>query len=383
MIMIEDILTGRIEEYSALMLKKLMKRNYENITESIKRNGTYLWGTGKLGEFAARECEKKDISVKGYIDNSPARKIIGGKEVYAPDVLKENDNVIVCSYYFPEIKEQIKQKFSGQINYIYYENWAICNDADNYYMAFKGMLEELCDNIDLYKKLENAFCDHLSREIFNELVMYRMSFDVSYTQDAYRLSCVRGKIDFDNALTKHLSDQYTFYDVGGFDGQSTADYINAVSGYRKIYFFEPDEFWMEKSRNRFADKKDIVYINAVVGNKNGHVLYDNRCGDSANNVSLDGNIKVREVKLDDYIKDEKCYVKIDVEGYEEQVIEGMENAIMKYKPLLSVSLYHRPGDFHKLINKILKLNPDYRMILRHYSNTYADTRCYFIDKSYI
>lgn len=86
------------------------------------------------------------------------------------------------------------------------------------------------------------------------------------------------------------------------------------------------------------------------------------------------------VKLDDFIESADSYIKIDVEGWEEAALEGARNAIKEYKPMLSVSVYHKPGDIHKLVNKILAWNPAYQVYLRHYTETYADTRAYFIHK---
>ncbi|MCM1414523.1 MAG: FkbM family methyltransferase [bacterium] len=84
-------------------------------------------------------------------------------------------------------------------------------------------------------------------------------------------------------------------------------------------------------------------------------------------------------RLDDFVFSSDSYIKMDVEGFEVSVLNGCEQAIRNYRPMLSVSLYHKVGDIHSLINKILEWNPDYRVYMRHYTGTYADTRAYFID----
>lgn len=57
---------------------------------------------------------------------------------------------------------------------------------------------------------------------------------------------------------------------------------------------------------------------------------------------------------------------------------GAEKLIKLKRPLLSISVYHRAGDIHRLTDKILSMNGGYHVFLRHYSDCYADTRCYFI-----
>ena len=87
------------------------------------------------------------------------------------------------------------------------------------------------------------------------------------------------------------------------------------------------------------------------------------------------------VKLDDYISGRNSYVKLDVEGYEAEVLQGMKNSILRFKPLLAVSVYHIPGDIHKMAEMLLSWNPDYKVYIRHYTKSYADTVCYFVNES--
>ena len=49
-----------------------------------------------------------------------------------------------------------------------------------------------------------------------------------------------------------------------------------------------------------------------------------------------------------------------------------------YRSVLGISVYHRPGDMHKLTKMILDLNKNYKVYMRHYTNVYADTVCYLI-----
>lgn len=74
----------------------------------------------------------------------------------------------------------------------------------------------------------------------------------------------------------------------------------------------------------------------------------------------------------------KAYIKMDIEGAEMDAILGMKNMIKNNHPVMCISIYHKLGDMHFLIRKVLSLYPDYKVYLRHYSRTYADTVAYFI-----
>jgi hypothetical protein len=56
---------------------------------------------------------------------------------------------------------------------------------------------------------------------------------------------------------------------------------------------------------------------------------------------------------------------MDVEGAEEEAINGAEFTIKNYHPKLMISLYHRNRDIFYLPLMVRKLNPDYRLYIRH------------------
>ena len=58
-------------------------------------------------------------------------------------------------------------------------------------------------------------------------------------------------------------------------------------------------------------------------------------------------------------------IKMDVEGAEEEAINGACSTIRKYRPKLMISLYHRNRDIFYIPLMIKKLNPDYRLCIRH------------------
>ena len=81
-------------------------------------------------------------------------------------------------------------------------------------------------------------------------------------------------------------------------------------------------------------------------------------------------------KLDDEYKNLKRnnlgLIKIDVEGYESAVIRGAETVIKKYKPTIVIAIYHTPEDFFEMKDKLKKLNPNYKFIIRRSEDIIAD-----------
>ncbi len=72
-------------------------------------------------------------------------------------------------------------------------------------------------------------------------------------------------------------------------------------------------------------------------------------------------------------------IKFDVEGCEKEALEGARQSIGKYKPRLILSVYHRTEDLLDLPLAVNKLNPEYRLYLRHHPYIPAwDTNLYCV-----
>ena len=88
--------------------------------------------------------------------------------------------------------------------------------------------------------------------------------------------------------------------------------------------------------------KNIHIENVAVGDINSKIKI-NLLGQTSNiletGVNIVERIEVNQIVLDDFFRDNNIkpdYVKIDVDGYELNVLKGMRNTIEKYLPILVV-----------------------------------------------
>ena len=56
---------------------------------------------------------------------------------------------------------------------------------------------------------------------------------------------------------------------------------------------------------------------------------------------------------------------MDVEGAEREAIWGASRTISRFGPMLMISLYHRNEDIFELPILISRLNPKYKLYIRH------------------
>jgi FkbM family methyltransferase len=132
-------------------------------------------------------------------------------------------------------------------------------------------------------------------------------------------------------------------DIGANQGQYTIFLSKLVGQKGKVYAFEPDprNFLILKHRTRKL--KNVIIERSAVGNKKSKVKFylDKFLGMST--IYKDASaypitcLEVDMVSLDDYFQDLKgdiALIKMDVQGSEPLVLDGMKNLIKKVKVLI-------------------------------------------------
>ena len=72
------------------------------------------------------------------------------------------------------------------------------------------------------------------------------------------------------------------------------------------------------------------------------------------------------------------YIKFDVEGFEEEALCGMKKTILDNRPMLAVSVYHRPEDIFSLPLLLSSWNYPADFYLRMHMEHTFDTVLYVI-----
>jgi len=128
---------------------------------------------------------------------------------------------------------------------------------------------------------------------------------------------------------------------------------------KEVYAFEPNHKNYNLLEANAHDYDNLATINAACSNTNGIAhIQDFVLGEPGNLGELKLVKEGQEchiVKLDDYAKDEKLpmphVVKIDVEGHEWEVIQGMDNIIKNNLPVIFYE--HMHGDHLEDVSKYL------------------------------
>ncbi|HEY4171295.1 MAG TPA: FkbM family methyltransferase, partial [Reyranella sp.] len=88
------------------------------------------------------------------------------------------------------------------------------------------------------------------------------------------------------------------------------------------------------------------------------------------------------VTVDEFVRTRKLsqvdLIKIDIEGGEEFMIEGMYQTIRNHRPQIAIAIYHTYHHLWSLPLRLMSLCPDYRFYLDHYGFKKWDTVFYAV-----
>ncbi len=153
-------------------------------------------------------------------------------------------------------------------------------------------------------------------------------------------------------LKSHYQSQNTIVDVGANIGNHALYFANFLQN-RKIICFEPvpDNFnLLQKNLNPYPNTQ--LYQLALSDKKENLKVKPNPDNMGASKVDQSGNLKVNAITLDSLKLQNITLLKIDVENYEPQVLEGAKDTIERCHPLILIE----DGNL-----SYAKLLPDYEL----------------------
>ncbi|MGN0173158.1 MAG: FkbM family methyltransferase [Acutalibacteraceae bacterium] len=223
------------------------------------------------------------------------------------------------------------------------------------------------------EKVYNLLADEKSKKVFENTVMYRITGKINYL---FEIETSPNEA-FENIL-KLKSDE-VYCDLGAYNGDTVDEFLSVTNKkYEKIYAFEPDRKNFKKLEKNFGDKDNVFLFNSAVNDVSGEIGFLTNGG--RHSVVSNNGEKISALSLDDVLNGEKAtYIKFDVEGMEQNAIIGAKETILKYKPKMLVSAYHKTDDYFTLPLLVNSIRDDYKIYMRHYKYIPAwDTQFYFV-----
>ena len=140
-------------------------------------------------------------------------------------------------------------------------------------------------------------------------------------------------------LQRNFKDQKTIIDVGANIGNHSVYFANFLN-YEEILAFEPDCDNYHVLEENLIGYHDIKLAHMAASNRTGKAkLALNRDNYGAHEINDEGGEEIDCITLDKmqmFFKEPVTLLKIDAEWHEPQVLEGAEEIIFKYHPLILI-----------------------------------------------
>jgi FkbM family methyltransferase len=331
---------------------------------SIKK---YILGINKLTKSVL-----KHIEVDGIIDDFTRVQSSRKKTVLKIDEVPKDALILSTSTGSPlEVKNTLDKMGFKNINYL-----ALCKYS-SLALASPPFIDDFKDdftkNKNLYENTYNLLADEKSKKIFEKVINFKISYDLTFMEG---FTNDFESQYFDKEIIPKINN-IRFVDGGGYVGDTLKEIIKNYPNFEKIYCVEPNSLHINIAKRDFGHYENIEFINCGLGSKE---VKEDKSEEVQNNCAHDyqaTNIN----SIDNLIKKRVDYIKLDIEGAEQDAIIGAKETISKYKPILAICIYHKAEDWYKVPQLVLEIEKDYDIFLRHYMEGIYETVIYFIPKS--
>jgi FkbM family methyltransferase len=351
----------------------LKKRHQITDIKSLK--GAVLFGTGYMGIKFARKFKELDVPLAYFADNNHAQwdRTIESLTVLPPSEIPGKDRpIIIASKYVMDIYSQLHKL--GYTNII--PHFALSAIFQQHFPneLYKGAINSIIKSKKNIIRVHDSLYDAPSKTLFEQMIKFRITLSPEDLPMPELEQYYPGKF-------WELSDNETYMDVGAFDGDTLLQFIKHSGGkFKKYYALEPDHtnFIMLKNAIPQEYKDKVIALEVGAGARSKEVAFSG-LGRDDSYVSDRGDIRIKIVSLDELCSNEDVTtIKIDVEGYEPEVLKGCEKIIKGKKPKLAVCVYHRPAHLWELPFQIASINPGYKFYLRHHEPELYGTVLYAV-----
>lgn len=214
-----------------------------------------------------------------------------------------------------------------------------------------------------FDRVYQRLADDCSRQTFVDVLNFKISGKPAYLE--------RSTTDPEEAFALlSLGEDEDYVDLGAYNGDTVASFLAHTNGkYRSVLALEPDR----KNYKKLVRTLQTLGVPAEAAVQAGawsreDVLYFSARAGRSSSLSFAGGKPARMVAVDDLLGGRRAsFVKLDVEGAEEQALLGLRQTIARHRPKLLLSLYHRNSDLWKLPLLLEALAGEgYRLYFRHH-----------------
>ncbi len=334
-----------------------------------------IYGMGDGAEKILKVFEQYEIAVSGFMASDEfvrGHEFRGFKVMKLSEIEEIYENFIIIIAFGTSRDDVLERIYSIAERYEVY--------APDVPVYGTGLFNEeyIAENFAKIKGVRDILADEPSKIIFDRLIDYRLTGRIDILK-----SITSPRAEAMSLLEIKADGSETFVDLGAYNGDTVEEFLELTEKcFNKIYALEPDtrSFLKLKRRHYQLGGAKFMPINAAAWHENTMLEFSDKGGRNSS-VQNQKRLKPIEAKTVNSIckNDKVTLIKMDVEGSEANALNGASEVIKRFKPRLIIAEYHRTEDMLELPLLIKRLEPKYKIYLRHHGYIPAwDTNFYCI-----
>lgn len=353
-----------------------LEEQYKMVLDALQKDALPIvcWGD-VLDDLYTAYFASAGLTIDAICDRDKRKKLLDGKNIILPsevdDIYKHSGyNAVIVIPHLARVRKEIatlkhqpKRIFYLDVYRLHCHPVLFQRPQCNWQNIHAGELAMVNDLLE----------DDSSRETLRNVIQYWIEGSHS------SIAQYANKMDEQYMDTISLGTNEVYLNLGACDGRVTKRFIKKVSTYSAIYNVEFDHNNCKTMEEELRGEKNCFIIEKGVWDS-ASILHFQSEGNSCSFVTQRDASRTIEIEADSvdsmFGNIPITFITADIEGSESRMLDGAKTMLKKYKPKLAISCYHQIDDLIQIPLKIKKINPSYRIKMRHYTDFLTDTVCY-------
>jgi len=329
-----------------------------------------LFGAGNLGRKVLRKLKSIGKLPAAFIDNNPNLwgTDVEGVPIMAPTEAANKFDAATIGVITTIWCGEATDKMSDRINPIRalgfkkialfgHLAWKFQDEFLPHYCLDRP--SKVIANADNIRRAFSLLADNESRLLFVDHIEWRLSLDYDLLP-----SPASEEIYFNDRYVTYSTSEI-LYDIGAYTGDSVESFLKSPRGshFEEIHSFEPstNNFKTLKSYMESLDELNgkVYSYNLALGDTVGIIQVENENGPASRVGAGNQDVPMTTIDLFSQSHRQPTFIKIDIEGFEPQCLEGAKEVIHATAPVVSVCVYHLQSHLWEILLQLHDYHPGY------------------------
>lgn len=328
-----------------------------------------IFGAGNFGKDLCRILLAQGYPVAAFIETNPKMDSVLGVPVISWGQLtpEHRQAQLVMGIFnhrspFLSLRELSREHGFDRI----WMPWEIYNQfaTELGWRFWLGRYELIANHLQRIKNVCGLFADQPSVETLYRVCSFRLGYDDSYSSFSHRQNHYFNELTLPAISNRPI----TYIDCGAYIGDTFLE----LSGYPEVecktaYLFEPDAAnYSQMVKLVAGSSTTTICMPLAVADDYTTFSFSAGNGDGSA-ISEQGQTTIAATSIDQLLPNSQAdFIKMDIEGAELKALRGGLKLIGRSRPVMAISLYHRPEDIWEIPELIQQYCQDYRFYLRQH-----------------